>query len=262
MRAILVSVTYTDILRLTLPWNRHHFSSVLIVTSLEDYNNVLPVALANNAEVFGTDIFYQNGAKFNKWAALNEGLEHGGFHDCNDWVVVLDADTCWPRDLEHNDDRDSLTFNRQDTAFRLLRGQLTAPLRRMYPSIPQSIPDEKDWTIYPHHRYQAEFSGYTMVFHSSDPVLQKRPWFPNNWSHCGGGDNEFAKRWTRTNSIRPTNWDVLHIGVCAANWMGRTSRLADGSLPPNHETHQANIQKLWQSRRATRDYNNPIEKLL
>jgi hypothetical protein len=92
MRAILVSVGYSDLLALTLPFNRKHFSSVLVVTSPADEGVVGPICKAAAADMLVTDAFYKGrGAGgepiFRKWKALEEGLDllRGGPHG---WLCV------------------------------------------------------------------------------------------------------------------------------------------------------------------------------
>lgn len=79
MRAVLVSVNYHDILMHTLPWNRHHFTDVMVVTSeRKEDDPTFEIAQANECHVWRTNIFWERGAKFNKWAALEEALDMFG----------------------------------------------------------------------------------------------------------------------------------------------------------------------------------------
>jgi hypothetical protein len=40
LRAIMVAVNYSDLLSITLPYNRHHFDQVMIVTNGRCYEEV------------------------------------------------------------------------------------------------------------------------------------------------------------------------------------------------------------------------------
>ena len=100
MRAFLVSVDYTDLLALTLPCNRHHFTEVFVVTSTADAPSVRPVADACRAEVLATDLFYASGADFNKWLALEWALDHVGRKG---WICLMDADVVWPKGAKVSD---------------------------------------------------------------------------------------------------------------------------------------------------------------
>lgn len=95
MRAITVCVQYSDLLAITLPANIHHFDEFWIVTSLQDVDTLnlyrrfreqgLPVYLVR------TDRFYEGGAAFAKWKALELGLEimeRHGWTCIAPWVPV------------------------------------------------------------------------------------------------------------------------------------------------------------------------------
>jgi hypothetical protein len=246
MNAILVAVQYSDILRLTLPYNRRHFEKVLVVTDLNSYEEVLAIAEPLQVEVYATDEFYANGAVFNKWLCLERGYDILGREG---WLCTMDADVAWPKHLPAG------------WVESLQTGKLYTPLRRMLPNIPKEIPDESAWRSYPTHRYIAEWGGYSQIFNRADPVLGSPPWYQTNWRHAGGGDSYFQMKWAPHNKIRPP-WECLHIGESGTNWMGRVSRLADGSLPKDHDQHQRDMQAMYASRRQRRGYDNPTEKIL
>jgi hypothetical protein len=246
--AFLVSVNYTDLLALTLPHNRRHFRNIFIVTSLDDYPTVLPVANANNAMLFGTDAFYRRGAKFNKWLALEEGI--ASFRRTNElgWVCLMDADIVWPQwtDLHH---------------YSLRPGFLYTPRRRICNPIPPCVqptsdgpgilPPENEWDNWPLHRQEIEFAGYSQIFHANDPVLGPPPWHQTDWSHAGGADSFFQKKWPAERKIRPI-FQVLHLGPPGVNWMGRSSPLLDGTNPPDSHAKEIDLSKMWAARRKAR----------
>lgn len=209
MNAILVAVNYTNLLKLTLPYNRHHFDKVMVVTDANSSEDVYEIADQCRAEVHVTDAFYRGGAHFNKWLALEEGLDVLGR---SGWICVMDADVLWPRE----------TLLNWDPLFRMgwtpLQGRLYTPRRRMLPTIPQEVPPEETWKTYP--LYQSEeFAGWTQIFHASDPVLGPAPWYETNWIHAGGADTFFQSKWPKERKIRPP-FEVLHLGPNGKNWCG------------------------------------------
>ena len=196
MRSVLVAVDYLEPLRVTYPYNRHHFDSVTIVTDsrcAESVRHACP-----DADVFVTDAFYDDGALFNKWKALEQGLDRMGRHG---WLCIMDADVLWPK----------------HAPLRLEKGTLLSPLRRMCPDI-RFVP-EVEWGRYPVHRNIAEHAGYTQIFHASDPHLGSPPWHEQNWVHAGGADSFFQRKWPAGCKRRPS-WDVLHLGPAGVNWAG------------------------------------------
>lgn len=199
MKAIIVSVDYGPQLSVTLPYNRHHFDEVLVVSAARD-SDTARVAAENDARLFLTDAFWDNGADFNKWKALEQGLDRLGR---DGWICLIDADILWPR-------RAKLPS--------LEVGRLYGPRRLLCPVVPPPIPDESLWTIFGEHPCQ-DFSGFTQVFHASDPVLPAPPWHEQDWRHAGGADTHFNRLWARSKRTR-LQWDVLHVGQPGVNWCG------------------------------------------
>jgi len=201
-KAILVSVDYSEILALTLPYNRHHFSEVMVVTTDSD-DQTFCVARNNNCHIFTTDAFYEDGASFNKFRAMEEGLDVFGREG---WMVIMDADVCFPKTLPKK--------------FQPEIGKLYTPLRRMRLET-DLIPPEEQWITYPRHRQQREFAGYSQIFHADDPVLKDKPWFIQNHTHAGGCDSWFQNKWKEQDKIRP-DWDCLHLGPAGKFWCGKS----------------------------------------
>jgi hypothetical protein len=229
MHAITVSVGYTDILTITLPVQRRHFDRFMVVTSSADAPNVMPLCRENDAVMYVTDSFYEGQPDgetyFRKWKALEEGLDYmrGGGQF---WLAVLDADIVWPRQLPGGW-KESLRV-----------GCLYTPLRRMMTDITgltkDTVPPESEWGRFPVHRNVAEWAGYSQIFHTSDPVLPKPPWYDTRWVHAGGADSFLQARWPMERKVRPP-WECLHLGSSGTNWFGRASRLVDGTEPVNSQ---------------------------
>lgn len=211
MRAVIVSVDYGDFLALTLPFNRRHFSDVLVVTTERDAVTV-EVALHHGCDVHVTDAFYRGGADFNKWLALEEGLDWFGR---DGWLTLLDADVVLPREFE---------------GFQPSPGYLYSPLRRMWLNPTGVVPLQEDWKSLPLFE-DYEHAGYTQTFHCADPVLGPGPWHETNWRHAGGADSFFQQRWPVGRRTRPA-FEVLHLGPAGANWCGRVTPTLDGTMPP------------------------------
>jgi hypothetical protein len=239
MRAIIVSVDYTDLLAITLPWNRHHFGEVMLVTDRQDVENVEPLAAEHECRLFTTDSFYARGATFNKWAALEEALDAYGRKG---WLCLMDADVLWPKDVS--------------IARHLQVGTLIAPLRHMMEDLTPlrrhgaaGIPDEKDWGRFPIHRNIHEWAGYSQIFHAEDPHLPPPPWHETDWRHAGGADSFFQMMWPPQHKVRP-DWRVLHLGPAGANWYGRSTAYLSGASHPQAGQRQAAVENLWLNRRG------------
>lgn len=233
--AVIVSVDYADLLQLTLPYNRHHFDRVIVVTSPNDFDTQR-VAVSHHATPFATDAFYRDGAAFNKYRALEEGLDFAGR---DGWICLLDADILIPRGANSR-----LVGNRPIEV-----GTLYSPLRYMMPSIPTLPPSESKWSQYPLHPQTVEWAGYFQLFHGSDPALPTPPWHSIDLTSAGTGDSLFQSLWKRENKVR-LDFNVLHLGPAGVNWMGRVSPYADGSVPSSATERYSALQQMLSQRRG------------
>lgn len=273
----MVCVNYADIAAITLPYNRHHFDRVGIVTDLDD-NETIKVAIEHKCDLIRTDLFTQRGATFNKWAALEYGIDALGFRNCG-WLTIMDADVLWPK---------LLPMRMSDLA----PGHLYTPLRRMWDNWPMYNGErgwqrgqpltEAEWNLFPLHRQQQEFAGYTQIFHTSDPALSpcatcgcsldqhkhvrqkiglQHPnlyteccnfvWHQTDWKHCGGADSFFQMKWPDYKKVRPP-FEVLHLGPAGTNWFGRASTLANGTTPADAMEKGRLTHNMWMGRKGKR----------
>lgn len=268
MRAIMVAVNYTDLLSITLPYNRHHFEEVYVITDLSTTDcEIGRVCDDSNAKMLTTDLFYDRGATFNKWAALEWGLDQMGRHG---WLCIMDADVLWPKDLSISEFEDVQTGPSHWTVLKIgelkLRcGRLCTPRRRMWdgwPRLPFEIrgpigayptwtPPESEWARFPLHRQDKEFAGYSQIFHADDPVLGPPPWHQTDWKHAGGADSFFQAKWPEAKKVRPP-FEVLHLGQSGKNWFGRGAdpRLTDQVWKRRAERRRQGLDPFQEERLA------------
>lgn len=263
MRAIMVCVDYADLLAITLPYNRHHFEDVMVVTSNGD-RATQDVCARLGVRMFPTSSFYADGATFNKWRALEEGLDAYGRHG---WLCIMDADVLWPKNV-------LIPFRgpgKREIPGACI-GNLYTPIRRMWEDWPQlsplmganfhkvggfmeerayPIPLESEWSKFPIHRNLSEFAGYSQIFHTSDPVLGPAPWHEVDWKHAGGADSFFQAKWPAERKVRPP-FEILHLGPAGMNWYGRATPLVDGTVPEDAGEKLAAVSKIWSGRRENR----------
>lgn len=232
MRAVTVCVDYSDYLAITLSINRQYFDEFMIVTTPTDIET-LQVAYDNECETFITNEFYENGAVFNKWIALEHGLDIFGRAG---WLCLLDADIVLP------------PFIPLEIDLGLNVGNLYVPERY------NSLTYTDDWTDLPYNPDE-EFAGYCQMFHASDPVLGKPPWHETNWKHAGGADSFFANKWPPHNKLRPP-FRVLHVGQSGLNWCGRTTPYLDGSVPALAEQRKNQLEQFLTTRKETHKFRH------
>ncbi len=190
----IVAVDY-PVVEQTIKYNRHHFDQVRIITSIYD-KSTQQIAGDLGVHVYVTDAFYKNGAYFNKWLALEEGLDYFGR---SDWLWIMDADIFLPK---------CLTIDP-------IIGNLYTPHRRMG----KVFKLESEWQDLPEAPNTRDFNGYCHIFHSSDWHLPTPPWYQTDWLHAGGADTFFQRNWEPIYKIRPS-FEVLHVGPTGTNWCG------------------------------------------
>lgn len=233
LRGVIVCVNFGELLSVTLPYNRHHFDEMLIITSRKDE---LTCALARRYDcwLYRTESFWSDGASFAKFRALEEGLDYFGRHG---WIGLLDADILWPRDLNLDalyrcwwgrisPDWKHIAPKSQglapgriysaDGRRLLLPGRVLQP-ESAWGSFPLDTTNSPDGTA-PH----SECLGYTQIFHASDPVLGPPPWHDVSLPNAARGDSLFQDKWP----LDDKTWlpfEVLHLGQPGIWWNGKPS---------------------------------------
>jgi hypothetical protein len=277
LRAIIVSVDCGDLLELTLPYNRHHYKEVMIVTTPSD-DRTIACAAANDAHCYQTTKFYHRGAMFNKFGAMEQALETFGRHG---WMCIQDADVAWPKQINWQfPEIDSIlagirylgidnAISAPELPMPMSPNCLYTPLRRMceglrFDAVPPelegstptcSVPKEAYWRQYPLHPEQVEWAGYTQIFHADSEFCHETPWHEVNWKHAGGPDSFFQARWPAYLKHRPP-FECLHIGPAGVNWCGRTSNYLDGTKDPESDERRRILQQMMNQRRASRSFDS------
>jgi hypothetical protein len=238
MISFTVAVDYHDVISVTLPRNRRHFSRMIVVTAHHDTATREFCAQFDNVTTFVTDLFYRDGAIFNKWRALQAAID--AFTPAGP-TCFLDADILLPPEFGQ---------------FQPASGNLYTPVRHMLAD-PAQFSDSLDWYGLPANGRE-EFAGYCQIFSADDPVLAARPWFESCYTHAGVADSLFHERWPRRRKVRPP-FECLHIGPDGVNWCGRVSPFIDGTVPAGAEQRKALLDSMLKARTGRRDFS--AEKL-
>jgi len=138
-----------------------------------------------------TDVFYANGAHFNKGAAMAEAFDACG--DKPDWFLFFDSDIVPPAGW-----RDAIN------AMALRPTALHGCNRTEVDGRP--IRD-------------AEIAGFFHLAHVSDPNMQIKPVVDTHFIHAGNYDTTFMERWAPADRVR-LPLSVVHVGEPHANWCG------------------------------------------
>jgi hypothetical protein len=226
LRAITVCYEFADRLAITLPVMRPLFSEFLVVTNHSDHQTH-DVAAQYEADTHNSEAFHAHGALFNKFAALEEALDHFGRFG---WITILDADILWPTSPPlHN----------------LEPGFLYGPSRHILDPI--TLPLPANWSTLPIQKNSTrEFPGYSQIFHAQDHHLGPPPWHDTSFKHAGRADSLFQSKWPPENRIR-LPWNALHLGQNGQDWAGRTSPFLDGSQHPQAKSRSDKLRQLKSS---------------
>lgn len=207
IKGIVICVGYDDLLKITLPLNARHFTEVVVVSDLKDDKTRAIIDQVPNVRLHRTDIFYNKGARFNKGAAMEEGLDILGR---NGWIIIWDADILFPNVLEFP------TLSR-DTLYGAPRRILNDPTK-WHPELNwYSSGIDKS--------YDPGYPGYFQMFNGEAPVLKSSPWYDPTFTHAGGSDAFFANKFRKKHRLL---MEVLHLGPRDSNWFGRTTKRIDG----------------------------------
>jgi hypothetical protein len=206
LRGIVVCVDCSDLLRKSLQRWHVGLDRLVVVTSTRD---VKTHALCDrlNVEMHQTDVFYANGASFNKGAAMSEAVLAKRLREGADWLMTFDADIVPPEDWRDKVERAGLQPGNIYGAYRYMAPEDTEDFRvDGRPRMPQG------WVI-----------GFFVAFHASDPMLPPadHPLFDIHWPHAGNYDTIFCRRWRRSNQFLLPDLKLIHLGEERQNWTGR-----------------------------------------
>lgn len=198
---IITSVDYNDFLILSLENNTKYFENITVVTSNDD------IICQNLCKSYGvkcitTDVFYEDGFKFNKGKAINIGIESIVNPE---FILLLDADI--------------IVTNKFD-------------LSNLEPD---TLYTSDRWICYNHFQYEKWKKGETPVnnlpkyerdngygffqlFNFNNSLDVK--WYPTELENSSHPDLKFSSYFPKKQTI---GVDIIHLGYVKKNWNGRKS---------------------------------------
>lgn len=205
IRGLTVCVNYADLLARGLELWHTGLDRLIVVTSTTD-TETQNLCNRLNVECYTTDIFYANGARFNKAAGLSEAIAATRLREDADWLLTFDADIVPPADWRICVER---AVPRSGNLYGTYRYQVPENAVKLVLGASKRMP--QSWVL-----------GFFMLFHNSDPNVAS-PVFDLHWGHCGNYDTVFCRRWPKANQIiLPI--PMFHLGNERENWMGRGTR--------------------------------------
>lgn len=196
IHGLVVSVNYAPELAKSIGLWMNGLESLVVVTDLVD-DATVELADKHGVTAFRTDAFTRHGAHFNKGMAQQEAWE------CvpkDDWLLSIDADVIPPADWKEQVERANPQLGFLHGCYR-------------YEETGRRIADDT-------HGY-----GYFQLFHASDPIAQRDPFFDTFWYHAGNGDSMIMLRWRDCGKLAPPlPLKLVHPGGKSENWFGRGER--------------------------------------
>ena len=198
---IITSVNYNDFLILSLENNTKHFENITVVTSNDD-KICQDICESFGVKCITTDVFYEDGFKFNKGKAINVGIES----IINpEFILLLDADIIVTNKIE-------LTNLETDTLYTSDR-----------------------WICYNHFQYERWRKGETQVnnlpkyerdngygffqlFNFNNSIGINR--YNDELENSSHPDLKFSSHFPKKQTI---DVDIIHLGYVKKNWDGRKS---------------------------------------
>lgn len=213
IQCVIICVNYDDFLSITLPFNKNHVDDITVVTTKNDLATQ-QLCRQYGAKVVITDRLHEDGAKFNKGKAINDG-----FKSLNnpDWILHLDADMILPHDFKDKIKATNLDINKLYGITRLMCPNYEA--WRRYQRTGRHRPR---WA---HQRRRLNIGvGFFQLFNSKCPKLDQNPWYPEEFGHAGRSDRFFMRKIGQVESL---NMVGIHIDNesknMGANWNGRVT---------------------------------------
>lgn len=234
LQTVTVSVNYSDFLEHTIEENIHLFDKWIIVTDTKDLKTK-QLCDKYNIICIQTDVFYKNGASFNKYAGINEGLK---YVDEDAWILFLDSDIV----LHYSTRRILECLNLDPTClYGMDRITCEGPMKW------KSYKEGKDilrenWLLstegltfgsrlvhhYGHEGENGRFEGWRPLGYFQLAYRQDFGMYPQESKSADHCDLVFAREWPRSRrhlipEIYCIHLESEHAGK-AVNWWGRKSQ--------------------------------------
>jgi GR25 family glycosyltransferase involved in LPS biosynthesis len=192
---LIVSVNYNDYLLVSLVNNIKVFENITVVTTNEDIKcQEICKNLGVNCVI--SERVYDDGAKFNKGKAINDGIK--SLHN-PDLILLLDSDIV----VKEKIDLKSLSDDVLYTSNRIIYKDYNSFISEC-----NEIEEiDKGW-------------GFFQLFCFNNPVLNKEYPFPESSETADGSDLVFRDYFEKRRSI---NKKVIHLGDTKKNWKGRVT---------------------------------------
>jgi hypothetical protein len=198
---IIVSVNYNDFLKITLAENKKIFDNITIVTTIDDIE-CQKICKDFDVKCVITKRLYENGAKFNKGKAINDGIR--SLVNPN-WILLLDADMIVPSTFKESFRREYTNINSLYVCDRIMFNEYVKYL------------DWKSGIGKKGPVYNLKGIGYFQLFNINSDSLP-RFIYPENSNNAAGSDVSFRNKFKERVDL---GIESIHLGESNKNWEGR-----------------------------------------
>lgn len=209
LTGICICVNYDDFLSITLPQNINHFDKCVVITSENDEKTVQCIESIQNKkiELLKTNVFYSNGAAFNKGAAIRQAqkaLMNQNPINKNKWICIIDSDIVLPNDFRDICEKKCVDKNALYGAKRLNYSTYTDYIENE----PSNEIDNNEVGV-----------GFLQIYHQN---TQNTKFYSTMFKTASSCDTEFRNKWGK--SITDLGILVKHLGQSCTNWKGRVTQ--------------------------------------
>lgn len=230
LEAVTTCVGFDDILDVTLTLNHPHLDTMIVVTTHADRLTQM-CAQKHGAICVQTDLFFKNGRKFNKGAAINSGFGRFQYHG---WRMHLDSDIILPDNFRrmafnhtvldenciYGSDRVNLVGEKE------LREYLKSVIR--YPQAADSFRVNPQNNHPIEARYVDPLRGYVPIGYFQMWHAGSQHSYPYSLGTAAHDDVMFAEQWSVGHRRLLPTTIVYHLCANSSkmgeNWEGRKSK--------------------------------------
>lgn len=219
LTGLIVCVDYADLFTKSIDRWHTGLDRLLVITTPSD-KATIELCRRHNVETHLTDIFYANGAKFNKGAALSEAVIACRIREGAEWLITIDADMVPPSN------------------WREIVEEAKPKIGKLYGSLRYSLPEsttlENCVTDNARRMPQSWIIGFFSMFYVRDPRVPSDPMFETHWTHAGNFDTSFSWLWGGQDALERRQWqeflplNLIHLGDERKHWLGRDTGNGNG----------------------------------
>ncbi len=224
LEAVTVCVDYSDILALTIPYNKSVIDNWVIVTSTAD-KKTQGLCDYHKVKCITTDVFYESEDIFNKGKGINIGFDA---LNLKGWILHLDADILLPpntKQLLEYDDLDEGSIYSVDRIDIIGRDSYIDTIQNLDKQYSDYVFVEEKRPISTrmfHNKMGYCPIGYFQLFHNSKLIP-----YSERHSTAARSDVLFLNNWTKKDRRLFPGVFVYHlmseISPMGTNWDGRKS---------------------------------------